>query len=122
VDDYPKTVNCYRLRMTDENGGVFYSKVLVVQMFKTGQVALVSATPDLMVNDINVDVELKERAVVTMNILDKGGNIVLQQKQSSEAGPGQFSIRGSNQLKPGDYYLNVIVNGEEKMMVHLVKS
>jgi hypothetical protein len=122
VDDYPKTVNCYRLRMTDPNGGIFYSKVLVVQMFKTGQVALVSATPDLMVNDINVDVELKERAVVTMNILDKGGNIVLQQKQASEAGPGQFSIRGSNQLKPGDYYLNVIVNGEEKMMVHLIKS
>ena len=122
TDAYPKTVNCYRLRMTNESGQIFYSKVLVVQMFKTGQVSLVSATPDLMVNDINIDVELKERAVVTMNILDKSGNIVLQQKQGAEAGPGQFSIKGSNQLKPGDYYLNVVVNGEEKMMVHLIKS
>jgi hypothetical protein len=122
TDAYPKTVNCYRLRMTNESGQIFYSKVLVVQMFKTGQVSLVSATPDLMVNDINVDVELKERAVVTMNILDKGGNIVMQQKQGAEAGPGQFRIKGSNQLKPGDYYLNVVVNGEEKMMVHLIKS
>jgi hypothetical protein len=122
IDAYPKTVNCYRLRMTSESGQIFYSKVLVVQMFKTGQVSLVSATPDLMVNNINVDVELKERAVVTMNILDKSRNIVLQQKQGAEAGPGQFSIRGSNKLKPGDYYLNVVVNGEEKMMVHLIKS
>ncbi len=122
TDAYPKTVNCYRLRMTNESGHTFYSKVLVVQMFKTGQVSLVSATPDLMVNDINVDVELKERAVVTMNIMDKGGNIVLQQKQAAEAGSSQFSIRGSNELKPGDYFLNVIVNGEDKMMVHLIKS
>ncbi|HSF45111.1 MAG TPA: hypothetical protein VLA58_03845 [Chitinophagaceae bacterium] len=122
TDAYPKTVNCYRLRMTDEKGQIFYSKVLVVQMFKTGQVSLVSATPDLVVNNIVVDVELKERAVVTMNILDKAGNIVLQQKQGAEAGSEQYSIRGSNELKPGDYYLNVIVNGEEKMMVHLVKS
>lgn len=122
VDAYPKTVNCYRLRMTDEGGQNFYSKVLVVQMFKTGQVSLVSATPDLMLNNMNIDVELKERAVVTMNILDKNGNIVLQQKQSADAGSGQFSIVGSSTLKAGDYYLNVIINGEEKMMVHLIKS
>jgi len=122
TDAYPKTVNCYRLRMTDGNGQVFYSKVLVVQMFKTGQVSLVSATPDLMINDINVDVELKERSVVTMNILDQGGTIILQQKHAVEAGSGQFSIKGSNQLKPGDYYLNVVVNGEEKMRVRLIKS
>lgn len=122
VDSYPKWINCYRLKMTDENGNTFYSKVLVIQTFKTGQVSLVAATPDLTLNDINIDVELKERAVVTMNILDKGGAIVMQQKQTAEQGTNQFRIKGSNGLQAGDYYLNVIINGEDRMMVHLIKS
>jgi hypothetical protein len=122
VDSYPKSVNCYRLRMTDEHGTQFHSKVLVIQTFKTGQVSLVAATPDLTLNDINIDVELKERAVVTMNILDKSGNIAMQQKQIAEGGLNQFMVRGSNSLQPGDYFLNVVINGEDKLRVHLIKS
>ncbi len=122
VDIYPKQVNCYRLRMTDENGKQFHSKTLVIQVFKTGQVSLVAATPDLTLNDINIDVELKERARVTMNILDRNGAIVMQQKESAEIGQNQFRISGSNGLQAGDYYLNVIVNGEDRLMVHLIKS
>jgi hypothetical protein len=122
VDAYPKAVNCYRLRMTDENGKQFHSKTLVIQTFKTGQVSLVAATPDLTLNDINIDVELKERARVTMNILDSAGAIVMQQKESAEVGQNQFRISGSNGLLAGDYYLNVIVNGEDRLMVHLIKS
>jgi hypothetical protein len=108
--------------MTDEHGTQFHSKVLVIQTFKTGQVSLVAATPDLTLNDINIDVEMKERAMVTMNILDKSGSIVMQQKQSAEIGQTQFRVKGSNGLQPGDYYLNVIINGEDKLMVHLIKS
>lgn len=122
VDAYPKSVNCYRLRMTDESGNQFHSKVLVIQTFKTGQVSLVAATPDLTLNDINIDVEMKERAMVTMNILDKSGSIVMQQKQAAEEGLTQLRIKGSNSLQPGDYHLNVIINGEDKLMVHLIKS
>lgn len=122
IDQFPKVLNCYRLKMTDEAGRNFYSKVLVVQTFKTGQVNLVSATPDLSLNDINVDVDLKERAMVTMNIVNRNGEIVMQQKESADIGVNQFRIRGSNKLTPGDYYLNVIINGEDRLMVHLVKS
>jgi hypothetical protein len=46
----------------------------------------------------------------------------MQQKQSGEEGQTQFRIKGSNGLQPGDYYLNVIINGEDKLMVHLIKS
>ncbi len=122
VDAYPKMVNCYRLKLTDEQGEITYSKVLVIQMFKTGQVSLVGATPDLSANDINVDVQMKEDAFVTLNITDKDGKIVMQQKERAKEGMNQFSIKGSSAMNPGSYFLKVVVNGTDCLLVQLIKS
>jgi hypothetical protein len=122
MDSSPRTINCYRVRMTDSNGNHFYSKALVMHHFKTGQVALVTATPDHSLEFINIDLHLKENAFVTMNIIDKENRIVLQRKENGIEGPNQFNIKGTGGLKPGEYFLNVVVNGSEKLTVHLVKS
>jgi hypothetical protein len=31
-------------------------------------------------------------------------------------------VNGSRELKSGDYFLKVVVNGTDRMLVHLVKS
>jgi len=122
VDAYPKMVNCYRLKLTDDKGITSYSKVLVIQVFKSGQVSLVGATPDLSVNDINVDVQMKENAFVTLNITDKEGKIIMQQKERAREGMNQFTIKGSSSMNPGNYFLKVVVNGTDCLLVQLIKS
>lgn len=122
VDAYPKMVNCYRLKLTDENGNTTYSKVLVIQVFKSGQVSLVGATPDLSANDINVDVQMKESAFVTLNITDKEGKIIMQQKERAKEGMNQYTIKGSSAMNPGNYFLKVVVNGADCLLVQLIKS
>ena len=122
VDGYPKVINCYRLKITDEQGNVSYSKTLVLQMFKAGQVSLIGATPDLTRNDINVVLESKETAFVTMNITDKDGKLILQKKNNAQEGVNQFTVPNSHALPAGEYVLNVVVNGEDKLAVRLFKN
>jgi hypothetical protein len=122
IDEYPKLINCYRLKMTDSNGATTYSRTLVVHVPKTGDVTMVSATPDLSVNDIDVDLDMKEPAMVNMTITDKDGNNVIRQNAKGSAGLNQFTVKGSHALKPGDYFLKVVVNGSDALLVKLIKE
>jgi hypothetical protein len=122
VDNFPKATNCYRLRITDTAGNSSYSKTLVVETFKSGDVELVGATPQVNLNDIQVDVQLKEIAIVVLHITNEKGEIILQQKERGMQGINQFMVKGSRELKAGDYFLKVVVNGTDRMLVHLVKS
>jgi hypothetical protein len=122
TDNFPKATNCYRLKMTHADGNVSYSKTLVVETYKGGDVIMVGATPQVNINDIQVDVQLRELAFINLNITDEKGDIVLQQKEKGKTGVNQFAIAGSRDLKPGDYFLKVVVNGSDRMMVHLIKS
>jgi hypothetical protein len=122
VDQFPKATNCYRLRITDAEGKQSYSKTLVVETFKTGDVELVGATPQVSMNDIQVDVQLKEQSYVIIHITNDKGEIVLQKKEKGKAGINQYMIDGSRNLQAGDYFLKVVVNGTDRMLVHLIKS
>jgi hypothetical protein len=122
LDSSPRTINCYRIKMTDTDGRDFYSKALVMHYYKTGQVTMVTATPDHALDFINIDMHLKENAFVTMNIIDRENKIVLQRKENGKEGANQFNIKGTGNMAPGDYFLNVVVNGSEKLTIRLVKS
>jgi hypothetical protein len=122
VDNYPKATNCYRLRITDSQGKSAYSKTLVVETFKTGDVEMVAATPQVNLNDIQVDVQLRESGYVILHITNDKGEIILQQKEKGKQGINQYMVNGSRELKAGDYFLKVVVNGTDRMLVHLVKE
>jgi hypothetical protein len=122
TDNYPKATNCYRIRISDAKGVSSYSKTLVVETFKNGDVEMVGATPQVSINDIQVDVQMKEYGIVNLHITNEKGEIVMQQKEKGKAGYNQFMFSGSRDLKPGEYFLKVVVNGTDRMLVHLVKS
>jgi hypothetical protein len=121
-EDSKKFINCYRVKITDESGNIGYSKVMVVNLFKSGEVIMVGITPDITANDLQASVQLKEYSILTFNVTNEKGEIVLQDKTRGNIGMNVFNIAGTNSLKPGNYFLNVIVNGSDRLLVQLIKS
>lgn len=122
TDLYPKMINCYRLRMTDVDGTTTYSKTLIVTTFASGDAQMVGATPDMSRNDIQVSLHMRESALVSMNITDEQGNMVIDQKEKVGTGFSERAVKGTHDLAPGVYFLKVVVNGADRMLVRLVKS
>src|SRR5579871_626916 len=111
----------YRLQQVDgENSS--YSKVLIVRMYETHSVASISVTPDPTINDIQVNVQLKESSFVVMKINDKDGNEVMKKTAKGDEGINIFSLEKTSKLKPGNYKLEIVVNSNERMVMQLIKS
>ena len=112
----------YRLKQVDVNGQVSYSKILIARMYNTKSLASLSITPDPAINDILVNVQLKEDAYVVMKISDKEGNQVIKKTSKAEYGLNTFTLDGTNKLSAGSYKLEVIVNSNERLEMQLEKS
>jgi methionine-rich copper-binding protein CopC len=91
-------------------------------MFETHSVASISVTPDPTINDIQVNVNLKESSFVVMKISDSNGDEVMKKTAKADDGSNTFSLSGTSKLKPGNYKLEIIVNSNERMTMQLLKS
>src|ERR1700722_1697299 len=67
----------YRLKQTDANNKSVYSKVLIVRSYNSKSVEAISVTPDPSVNDIEVNVQLKQSSYVVMKVTNKEGNEIM---------------------------------------------
>jgi hypothetical protein len=112
----------YRLRQVDPENKVFYSKVLIVRMYQSKSVTAMSVTPDPGVNDIQVNVQLKEKSYVVMTVKDNNGSEIIKKSAFGDNGSNMFDIEGTHQLVPGMYELEIIVNSSERMTMKLAKS
>ena len=112
----------YRLRQIDGAGRITYSKVLILRSYGTKSVEAVSITPDPGVNDIQVNVQLKEKSFVVMRVTDNNGSELIKQTAMGDLGTNQYNIEGTSQLQPGLYQLEVIINSNERMTMKLAKS
>ena len=112
----------YRLRQVDAANRVTYSKVLIVRTYGTKSVAAVSVTPDPGVNDIQVNVQLKEKSFVMMRVSDNKGGELIKKTAMGQNGANVYNIEGTDQLQPGLYQLEVIINSNERLTMKLAKS
>jgi Big-like domain-containing protein len=112
----------YRLRQIDGSGRVTYSKVLIVRSYGSKSVEAVTVTPDPGVNDIQVNVQLKEKAFVVMRVSDDKGSELIKQTAMGDNGSNMYNIEGTSQLQPGMYQLEVIINSNERLTMRLAKS
>jgi Bacterial Ig domain len=112
----------YRLRQVDAGNRVFYSKVLIVRMYQSKSVTAMSVTPDPGINDIQVNVQLKEKSYVVMTVKDNNGSEIIKKSVFGDNGSNMFDIEGTHELLPGEYELEVIVNSNERMTMKLAKS
>jgi len=112
----------YRLRQIDNANKVTYSKVLIVRSYGSKSVEAVSVTPDPNVNDIQVNVQLKEKSFVLVRVTDEKGSELIRQTAMGENGSNMYNIEGTSGLQPGMYQLQVIINSNETLTMKLAKS
>jgi hypothetical protein len=111
----------YRIKQIDGDKSS-YSKMLIVRMYNSKSVTAVSVTPDPAVNDILVNVQLKETSFVVMTVKDSNGNQLMKKATRADNGANNFSLDGTSKLQPGTYQLEVIINSNERMTMQLIKS
>lgn len=112
----------YRLKQVDEAGKVATSRLLVVRVYNTPTVKMMSVTPNPAKKDISVTTQLNESSFVALKILNADGAIVMNKTSKADAGASNFIMEGSRNLQPGAYTLDVSVNSKERMLVKLIKE
>ncbi len=114
--------NIYRLKVIDNRGNISYSKLMVVQLYDTETLSMVSVTPNTLLNNLHINVQLKNKAMIVMRIKDKKGNEIFKQKQTGTEGFNSYEMEGTGKMKPGNYSLEVLVNSKDILSVPLIKS
>lgn len=112
----------YRLKQTNNDGSVLLSRLLIVRVYNTKTLTMISVTPNPLQNDITANVQLNEDSYVSMRVLDSDGNAVIFKTVEGSTGLNTFAVEGSSQLQPGAYMLELIVNSKERMLVKLLKE
>jgi hypothetical protein len=106
----------------DKDGKQTLSKVLLVRLYENKSIQLVSVTPNPAVNHIRVQVALEHDAMVSMRVMSTNGIEIYRKTTKGLAGTNSYELEGSNQFTPGVYLLEIIINGQERMMMKLMKQ
>ena len=112
----------YRLKQVDLDGKTSYTKVLVVRVYRTKTLQSLSVTPNPAINDIKVNVQLNENAYIVMKVANSSGIEVMRKTTRGSNGTNSLRLEGTNRLQAGIYFLEVIINSNERMMVKLIKN
>jgi hypothetical protein len=112
----------YRLKQVDVDGKVSVSRILIVRVYNTKTVKTISVTPNPARNDISVTLQLEEKSMMSMRILNNNGAVMMQRIVKADQGTHSFILTGSSGLRAGLYVLEVIVNSKERMSVKLIKE
>jgi len=112
----------YRLKQVDTDGKSVYTKVLVVRVYRTKTLQSLSVTPNPAINDIKVNVQLNENAYIVLKVANSSGIEVVRKTTRGSNGSNTFTLEGTSRLQAGVYFLEVIVNSNERMNVKLIKN
>jgi hypothetical protein len=112
----------YRLIHTDESGNINTSKTMVVRVYNTQALTMISVAPNPNKREVAVNVQLPASSMVTLRVFDASNNTILRQTVECLEGFNSIPVSGSRDLSPGNYMLEVIVNSKERMLVKLIKE
>ncbi|MBV4356584.1 T9SS type A sorting domain-containing protein [Pinibacter aurantiacus] len=112
----------YRIKQVNKDGKSVYSKLLLVRVFGTKALKVMSITPNPVLNNIKVNVELNDDAMVNMKVIKTDGSEVIRKSVKGTTGQNTFEIAGTKDLPKGNYFLEVIVNSYERMTLQLIKE
>ncbi len=112
----------YRLKQVDADQKATYTKVLVVRVYQTKSLQSVSVTPNPAVNDIKVNVQLNENSYIIIKVANASGTEMMRKSTRGNKGANNLMLEGTSRLQAGIYFLEIIINSNERMMVKLIKS
>jgi hypothetical protein len=114
-----QTGNYYRLKITDSEGGVEYSKVLVVNAVNSPSITMKVSNP--VYADLTITCESSNDQSCSVILFNTAGMIVYSQKVSIAAGSNRVMIPGSYMKVSGGYILEVIDQMNKRMSRKFVK-
>ncbi|MBC7828446.1 MAG: Ig-like domain-containing protein [Chitinophagaceae bacterium] len=112
----------YRLKQIDLDNKSAYSRILIVRVYNTQSIKMISVTPNPAKNDIAVNIQLNENSYVVMKVVSSNGTEVVKKSLKASAGANSYILEGTSKLQRGMYVLEVIVNSKERMLVTLMKE
>lgn len=112
----------YRLKHYQSDGSVFTSRLLIVRVYNTRSVTMISVTPNPQMRDIAVNVQLQGNSYVSMRVFNQAGASLIHKIVEAEHGTNNIIVDGTSNLIPGKYMLEVVVNSKERMLVKLIKE
>ncbi|HRO45579.1 hypothetical protein [Agriterribacter sp.] len=117
-----RNTNYYRLKIADNKGNVKYSKTMVVQLYQSDDLSMVSVTPNTALKDLHINVQLKNRAYIVMKVTDEKGREVIKRKGAGNEGLNTYELEGTGTMSPGNYFLEVLINSKDLLSMPLVKG
>jgi Bacterial Ig domain len=112
----------YRLKQVDLDSKSTYSKILIVRVYQTKSLESVSVTPNPTFNDIKVNLQLNENSYIVLKVANSNGVELMRKSMRGATGSNAFTMDGTSRLQAGAYFLEVIINSNERMMVKLIKN
>jgi hypothetical protein len=112
----------YRLKQIDADSRSAYSRILIVRVYNTHSIKMISVTPNPAVNDIAVNIQLNEGSYIVMKVVSSNGVEVIKKSIKASAGANSYTLEGTRNLQRGMYLLEVIINSKERMVVKLMKE
>ena len=111
--------NFYRLKMIDDDGQYFYSKILNVQK-SASQNKAVLMYPNPAYSDLTLKLSTGDNEKVAINIFDNSGKIVVTKIVTLPQGENFVSIDGIEKLASGFYFVKIksaTIDAIEKLIV-----
>ena len=112
----------YRLKEVQQNATVITSKLLILRVYNSPGVRMVSVTPNPDKNDINVTLQLNRPSITSMKVMNSTGDEVFRKTVKTAGEVNNILLDGTSKLQPGEYTLDVIINSKERMFVQLLKD
>ncbi len=111
----------YRLKQVDLDGKINYSEVLAV-VLKSKNAGTLQVYPNPFADKLELRFSVEVDANVEIRIVDYSGRVILVNRTQVERGLVQVKVGGLQQLKPGAYIAQLIIEGQVVESQKVVKN
>jgi hypothetical protein len=105
LDGHPFSINYYRLKMIDEDGSHYYSKVIVVNQNGSFYSAV---QPNPFVQSFIVDTYLPSPQPIKIQLLDINGRLIRYKSIAGSTGNNKIEFDDVGNLQPGIYMVRIV--------------
>ena len=102
------TLNYYRLKMIDNDGKYTYSNVIVIMGNQSKGIIVSNVKPNPFTESINLNIVLQQPQLLTIQLIDMAGRIVLSKDVPAKEGNNEIHYDGLSNLSEGVYFIKII--------------
>jgi hypothetical protein len=105
-----KTMVYYRLKQTDLNGKISYSKVIAVRLQAINAVVM-QVSPNPFVENLNVRYNSSEKNIAEIRLINAMGQAIIIKQIIMSKGYNNVQVEGLSKLNSGLYIAQLVING-----------